>query len=1165
MQKKYTLLFLLGLFISHAASYAQMVGDNIYMQGHYLEVGLAPDGVLGATRNAPTGYHQHPGTSFSVYDPASCASSTQANLLASVYDFGHDGWTTGTPHYMGDYTLPGSPWEQWGVEVGGVNRYANFTMYETSCNGFSGASLSGSFTSYTNTAGVMRANWSGSAASGNLTINKEYRIDTEGSAMVITVKFVNTTASTLTGLYYFRACDPDNDETWPVSGSGFSTNNTVNYVSSTDPYHRAEVTAAAQSASHATIALGTKDCRAKALIFTSWGGFSYTTNISAIYAGTATAIGPSYYNGAHNGDIAIGLVYSLGDLAAYDSAIISYAYIYNGPLGIENAFPEPTLNANGTVVDSVDTMTVCSTSSFPISVVNGNDKDWSWSHWTWAPTTGLSSDTGVTNNLDVTALGGVTTTYTITGTDSAMGDCASKTFLLTVIPISSPPPTVSDTTYCQGVIPAPLTAGGTGLLWYTSATGGVGSPVPPVAVTTTLGTFQYYVSQTVSGCESPRAVINVTIQAPPVVTLSNNGPLCPGDNMLITISDTLTASGITYAWTGPGTFTSTVMNPTITGVVFADSGVYTVIVDNNGCFTLPTSTTVVVHSTPLPPTPNDVTYCQYYTGAVPLTATGSNILWYLTPTGGFGSPIAPTPSTLVAGTFTYYATQTINGCESPRQAVVVTINPQPLPPVIVDIPGTYCPGAPFIPFTISVGTGVLWYADSAGVGSATPPTLPTTTPGTFYYYATQTVLGCESHFAAFSYLVYPGVTSSFDTFVYRGCTSDSVSFNNTSTGTTAYLWLFGDGSSSSLANPTHVYTTQGVYTVTLYSHSTTCVDSSFATINLLHPVSANFTLSPAIVCQGLPASFRDTSIGTGLIYAWTFGDGNTSTLKDPTDIYLHTGTYPIHLTITDIYGCTSSDSSSITVDSISVMTMHITDSVLCLGDHITVESYFTSAGLIDLVWTFGDGDSVINVNPVVYAYPVTGSYTVTSTAHYRACPDAVASHPVSVFAQPTIGLGADTVICSGGESIVFTDNINAGNPAASWLWNTGQTTSSITVTEAGLYAATVTIGGCAATDSVNVTDDCILAMPNVFTPNGDGLNDYFNPRSYLSKGLNSFHMVIYNRWGQIVFKTDGLEGSGWDGMLNGTPQPEEVYIYTVTATFNDGQKLSKQGNLTLLR
>ena len=92
-----------------------------------------------------------------------------------------------------------------------------------------------------------------------------------------------------------------------------------------------------------------------------------------------------------------------------------------------------------------------------------------------------------------------------------------------------------------------------------------------------------------------------------------------------------------------------------------------------------------------------------------------------------------------------------------------------------------------------------------------------------------------------------------------------------------------------------------------------------------------------------------------------------------------------------------------------------------------------------------------------------------------------------------------------------------------------------------------------------------MNIPNVFSPNGDGLNDYFYPRSLLSSGLTSFKMDIYNRWGQLIFETTSTEGAGWDGRFNNTMQPGGVYVYIIDCSFKDGQHEHHQGNVTLLR
>ena len=245
--------------------------------------------------------------------------------------------------------------------------------------------------------------------------------------------------------------------------------------------------------------------------------------------------------------------------------------------------------------------------------------------------------------------------------------------------------------------------------------------------------------------------------------------------------------------------------------------------------------------------------------------------------------------------------------------------------------------------------------------------------------------------------------------------------------------------------------------------------------------------------------------------------------------------------------------------------MSITDTVICLGNHITLTGLFASIGNTGVTWTLGNGDSIKDVNPLKFGYTTTGTFTVTAEALYRVCPNPWISRTVTVIPAPTMSLGGDTAICKGGVALVLKDEINAPNPAARWLWRTGATSSAIAVTEAGVYSATVTVNGCSNSGTVKVSNDCYMNVPNVFTPNGDGINDYFYPRQLLTRGLISFKMEIYNRWGNLIFETNSLDGSGWDGKLNNMDQPVGVYVYMIDATFKDGQKEHHQGNVTLLR
>ena len=156
------------------------------------------------------------------------------------------------------------------------------------------------------------------------------------------------------------------------------------------------------------------------------------------------------------------------------------------------------------------------------------------------------------------------TIYNVTIRD-IVGGCTSTPIPLTVNPvITTPPPTVLPVTYCQNATAVPLTAtpiaGGT-LNWYgTNATGGTASAIAPTPSTTTLVNTTYYVSQTVGGCESPRAEIEVVVNATPVISISGNNSICPGDTTILTAS-----GGVSYDWGIPGETNDTIsVSPTTT-------------------------------------------------------------------------------------------------------------------------------------------------------------------------------------------------------------------------------------------------------------------------------------------------------------------------------------------------------------------------------------------------------------------------------------------------------------------------------------------------------------------------------------------------------------------------------------------------------------------------
>lgn len=415
-------------------------------------------------------------------------------------------------------------------------------------------------------------------------------------------------------------------------------------------------------------------------------------------------------------------------------------------------------------------------------------------------------------------------------------------------------------------------------------------------------------------------------------------------------------------------------------------------------------------------------------------------------------------------------------------------------------------------------------------------------------------------------LVDPPIVPLFSTDVRFGCTMDTVYFTNKSTspGLLYYVWNFGDGRTDTTASPKHLYK-QGVYIVKLYVTNRYCVDSFDATLNLVHPIKAAFAPSTDVICQGVPVTFTNASTGVPPTYVWSFGDGFKDTATNPNHSFRNIGKYDVRLIATNFVPCSDTIYKTITVDTQSLVSMQISDTTLCRGSYITLDFTHSKMGNTGISWNMGNGDSIFNASPVVYAYQVPGVYNITANATYRVCNPVSVTRTVRVYPTPQINLGPDTAICEGGAPIILTDIFNVGNPSAKWLWSTGETTSSIAVSKKGVYFAAVSLDNCTSTDSVVVGDGCYINVPNIFSPNADGINDYFYPRNQLSNGLVAFKLSIFNRWGQSVFETNALEGRGWDGKFNGVPQPQGVYIYLIEATFKDGKRENHNGNITLVR
>lgn len=330
---------------------------------------------------------------------------------------------------------------------------------------------------------------------------------------------------------------------------------------------------------------------------------------------------------------------------------------------------------------------------------------------------------------------------------------------------------------------------------------------------------------------------------------------------------------------------------------------------------------------------------------------------------------------------------------------------------------------------------------------------------------------------------------------------------------------------------------------------------------------ASFTVSDSIICMGDSVAFQNTGQGGFVSLQWDFGTGGTSLLENPRYTYTHAGKYRVRQIARTAYPCYDTAYKNIIVDSLLKAAFFTDRDSICTGQSIVFTREPDSTAL-SLIWQWGDGTSLSTGNEVMqqHAYDKDGVMPVTLSAQFRACPDTSFTDTVYVYAMPKVYLGPDTVLCLHGAAILL-QNLQEQPANAYQLWSTGDTTASIRVLHPGVYNLTVRAAplGCSTTETITVRKDCYVDIPNAFTPNDDGINDYFFPRQLLSGSITAFRMQVYNRWGQVIFETDRTDGRGWDGRFNNKEQPQGVYIYRIDVSIEGTAPEHYQGNVTLLR
>ena len=405
------------------------------------------------------------------------------------------------------------------------------------------------------------------------------------------------------------------------------------------------------------------------------------------------------------------------------------------------------------------------------------------------------------------------------------------------------------------------------------------------------------------------------------------------------------------------------------------------------------------------------------------------------------------------------------------------------------------------------------------------------------------------------------------------CEKSLVSFNSSaSTSPTeagnivGWLWYFGDQSpTSSLQNPGHVFNQYGTYYVslTVRTSAQSCISPDKVIPINVNPIPRPAFTVPASVC--LPSAtvmFNSSSSwipgGTqaGFSYLWNFGDPgsgtlNTATASNPSHIYNTAQPYPVNLQITSDAGCPHD--TTIIINNIHpqpVADFIVDKAEVCIGDAFT---FTDNSNPMDGVttnwfWTMDDG-STRSVRTFPYTYTTAGTYDVELyTINSHGCRSTTYSEPVTVHPYPVVDAGPDRFVLQDGQ--ITLDATASGNDLT-YLWTPNlYFISSSTILKPEIkgvddirYTLTVTArGGCADTSSVFIKVLKYPLIPNVFSPNGDGVHDRW-VIGYL-ESYPGCTVDIYNRYGQLILHSEGYQ-TPWDGKVNGRDVPIGTYYYIV--------------------
>ncbi|MFT7086331.1 MAG: gliding motility-associated-like protein [Vicingaceae bacterium] len=426
-----------------------------------------------------------------------------------------------------------------------------------------------------------------------------------------------------------------------------------------------------------------------------------------------------------------------------------------------------------------------------------------------------------------------------------------------------------------------------------------------------------------------------------------------------------------------------------------------------------------------------------------------------------------------------------------------------------------------------------------------------------------------------------------------GCYPLEVQFNNLSTfdGTATYVWDFGDGSPTSTAtNPIQTFTANGYYDVTLTMTTVGgCTDTLTKKVDSAIYISLDssknrigFTVNQDTGCAPVDIQFTDTSFFEGAAnFKWYFGDGDSSELRNPLHTYQNDGIFDIQLILQTTEKCI--DTLSLTKPAFIETDIKFSTNEVgfdffpregCLPLTVQFQDSSKFLGIPQYFWDFGDGSNFNALQNPSYTFLDTGTYSVSLLLiTSEKCVDTIRTaigETVKVLPRPVAQINyLDTSKSIKEAQFEFTNSGSQFVTSSRYLINGQEVTQSEILTyqftDTGhfqvAYIATNSFG-CedTSTAEIFVFDEFQFIVPNIFTPNGDNINDEFKVQAC---GVYDYEIKIFNRFGEKVFESNSLN-INWDGRISGRLTNSGMYFYTIKIRDFRNQILDYNGSLTLL-